>query len=449
MKKSMLISAACAMLFMFPPFGGIKGGCQNIGISTDGSTPETGVLLDVKGINSKTVTATQNIFQIKSFDASTEALKLRLGLATNATYSLSYGIIDVPEYVGNAVSAYRHLVLQPSGGNVGIGTTSPAALFHVAADKNTTYDSSFVVTSAGRVGIGTSSPGNNLTVYANDANVGIGITNTSSSVLRYPYLTITNYNGGLGSHPYFGFQNAEGSSAAPTAVTTTSTTLLGTLIFSGYNGSSFIQSARIEASLDSNFTATRAPSHIRFSTGGTISGSSAYSEKMRIDKNGNVGIGCTGPQYKLHVIGDIASSATIRGVNAYVQGAITACSDIRYKKDITPLPNALNNVMKLQGVNYFWKTKEFPDKKFTEAKQLGFIAQEIEKIYPEVVMTDKDGYKSVDYSRLTPVLVEAMKEQQKIIDSQQSAIGSLQTENKNLKAEVEKIKEYLQLSGKK
>ena len=125
MKKSMLISAACAMLFMFPPFGGIKGGCQNIGISTDGSTPETGVLLDVKGINSKTVTATQNIFQIKSFDASTEALKLRLGLATNATYSLSYGIIDVPEYVGNAVSAYRHLVLQPSGGNVGIGTTTP------------------------------------------------------------------------------------------------------------------------------------------------------------------------------------------------------------------------------------------------------------------------------------------------------------------------------------
>ena len=70
----------------------------------------------------------------------------------------------------------------------------------------------------------------------------------------------------------------------------------------------------------------------------------------------------------------------------------------------------------LHGVNDKWKTQEYPEKHFTNGKQIGFIAQDLEKIYPELVSTDKEGYKSVDYSRLTPVLVEAVKEQQKIID---------------------------------
>ena len=132
--------------------------------------------------------------------------------------------------------------------------------------------------------------------------------------------------------------------------------------------------------------------------------------------NGNMGFGCLSPQYKLHVIGDIASSATIRSTNAVITGAITACSDARYKKNIEPLKNALTNLMKLRGVNYYWKTKEFPDKYFNSKKQIGVVAQELEKVYPELVMTDKDGSKSVDYSKITPVLIEAIKEQQQQID---------------------------------
>ncbi|PIY07278.1 MAG: hypothetical protein COZ21_01085, partial [Bacteroidetes bacterium CG_4_10_14_3_um_filter_31_20] len=101
-----------------------------------------------------------------------------------------------------------------------------------------------------------------------------------------------------------------------------------------------------------------------------------------------VGIGTTSPTQKLYVAGNICATGSIGG-----------CSDIRYKKDITPITNALSNVMQLRGVNYFLKTKEFPEKQFTNTRQIGIIAQEIEKIYPEVVLTDKDGYKSVDYSR--------------------------------------------------
>jgi trimeric autotransporter adhesin len=142
---------------------------------------------------------------------------------------------------------------------------------------------------------------------------------------------------------------------------------------------------------------------------------------------GNVGIGgCTAPQYKLHVIGDIASSGTVRTTNALVTGAITACSDIRYKKNVAPLQNALQNVLKIQGVTYNWKTKEFPDKNFNDQRQIGVIAQELEKIYPELVMTDKDGYKSVDYSKITPVLIEAIKDQQKEINTLTERLNKLE-----------------------
>ncbi len=139
-------------------------------------------------------------------------------------------------------------------------------------------------------------------------------------------------------------------------------------------------------------------------------------DRLTIDASGKVGIGCSTPQYTLHVIGDIASSATVRTTNAVVTGAITACSDVRYKTNIIPLSNSLTNVLKLQGVSYNWKVKEFPAKNFSQAPQVGFIAQDIEKIYPQLVFTDVDGYKSVDYSKLTPMLVEAIKEQQRTIE---------------------------------
>lgn len=94
-----------------------------------------------------------------------------------------------------------------------------------------------------------------------------------------------------------------------------------------------------------------------------------------------------------------------------VTGSNLACpSDIRYKKNIRPLVNSLQNIQRMQGVRYDWKREEFPEKNFSRKSQIGFIAQEIEKIFPEMVITDNKGYKSLDYARLTPVLVEALKE---------------------------------------
>ncbi|MGB3946967.1 MAG: tail fiber domain-containing protein, partial [Bacteroidia bacterium] len=149
--------------------------------------------------------------------------------------------------------------------------------------------------------------------------------------------------------------------------------------------------------------------------------------KFSFLNNGNLGIGTTAPSEKLEVCGNVKVIGTINAsstINA--SQSISCSSDVRFKKNITPMSNALNNVMKLQGVNYYWKTVEFPEKQFVNTQQIGFIAQDLEKIYPEMVITDKEGYKSVDYSRLTPVLVEAIKEQQKQIKALKDRLDVLE-----------------------
>lgn len=115
------------------------------------------------------------------------------------------------------------------------------------------------------------------------------------------------------------------------------------------------------------------------------------------------------------------------------------CSDIRYKKNISPLSNSLSNVLSLHGIYYVWDKEKFAGKSFNDKRQIGLSAQELEKSYPEMVHTDKDGFKTVDYSRLTPVLVEAMKEQHEIISHQQEQIDFLMKEVLELKERTNSV----------
>ena len=134
-----------------------------------------------------------------------------------------------------------------------------------------------------------------------------------------------------------------------------------------------------------------------------------------------VGINRRPTTYALEVNGTIWANGA-----AIVNGS-TTWSDARYKTGVNTLENSLENILKLRGVSYDWRYKDFPDKNFPEGLQIGVIAQEIEKVYPQLVFTDKDGYKSVDYSKLTPILLEAMKQQQEMIDA-------LKAENREMKS---------------
>ncbi|MBI4803173.1 MAG: tail fiber domain-containing protein [Elusimicrobia bacterium] len=133
---------------------------------------------------------------------------------------------------------------------------------------------------------------------------------------------------------------------------------------------------------------------------------------------GNVGIGTTNPEYTL----------TVNGTAWVTSGAWTG-SDRRWKKDITPLNGSLSKIMKLQGANYNWKTNEYPELKFSTAPQIGLIAQDAEKVIPEVVTTDNNGYKGISYEKLVPVLIEAAKEQQKEIEELKLKIVKLEKKN--------------------
>lgn len=80
----------------------------------------------------------------------------------------------------------------------------------------------------------------------------------------------------------------------------------------------------------------------------------------------------------------------------------------------------------LSGIEYYLRSSEFPGMNFNTDKQVGLIAQEVEEVLPEAVHTNKEtGYKSVDYARVVPLLIEGMKEQQKQIEELQKMVASL------------------------
>jgi hypothetical protein len=138
-----------------------------------------------------------------------------------------------------------------------------------------------------------------------------------------------------------------------------------------------------------------------------IFNSIAETNGITIMENGNIGMGSLTPSVRLQVAGDI------------IANSIAGSSDARFKTNITPIENPLQKVLQLRGVNFDWKTTEFPARSFSENRSVGFIAQEVEKVLPEVVQTEKnaEGYKSVQYDKVVALLVEAIKDQQKQIDS--------------------------------
>jgi hypothetical protein len=124
--------------------------------------------------------------------------------------------------------------------------------------------------------------------------------------------------------------------------------------------------------------------------------------------------------------------ASIRGSDgrAHFPGGIlsqslSGSSDIRFKKNVTTLPNVLERLKKVRGVSYNWKTAEFAARGFSDKTQIGVIAQELEKAFPELVEIQADGYRTVNYLHLAPVLLQAINEQQ-------AQIERLQAQNQKL-----------------
>lgn len=135
---------------------------------------------------------------------------------------------------------------------------------------------------------------------------------------------------------------------------------------------------------------------------------------VNLEVIGSVGIGVRNPGYKLQV--GNAGDGTEARANAW-----KTFSDARLKTNLSKLTDPLDMISQINGYYFNWNTGT--DKK----RQVGIIAQEVEKVLPEVVSEDKEGIKSVDYGKLAPLLIESIKQ--------------LKLENEELKARISALEQ--------
>lgn len=130
----------------------------------------------------------------------------------------------------------------------------------------------------------------------------------------------------------------------------------------------------------------------------------------------------------------------------WISGIWTS-SDQRFKQDVKKIENVTEKLKKLNGYTYNLKTEEFKERNFDKNKQIGVLAQELKDVFPELVKEDNKGYLAVNYQGLIPVLIEAIKEQQIQIESQNEINKSQQQQIDELRTIVKSIANNTSLSS--
>ena len=146
---------------------------------------------------------------------------------------------------------------------------------------------------------------------------------------------------------------------------------------------------------------------------------------------GNVGIQTTSPTEKLHVVGNLRVQGTTDCTLGNGAGGTNCSSDIRLKQEVREIPDALDRLLSLRGVEFVWNSKSLTPGRY----DIGVIAQDVEKAFPTAVIEDPaTGYKKVDYSVLVAPTIQALKELQKSKAAADREIANLKEENAAIKA---------------
>ena len=151
------------------------------------------------------------------------------------------------------------------------------------------------------------------------------------------------------------------------------------------------------------------------------------SDQFFINSSGNTGVGTTSPDYRLHVAtssdGAVAGFTDSNGTCTVdpTSTSLSCSSDRRLKDDISKLSSStiLNNIQKLSAVTYRWDSQE-------EGKQYGFIAQDVEDVYPQFVSESANGYKKISYSSFIPVAIEGIKQLDLRLDEVETGTTSVE-----------------------
>jgi trimeric autotransporter adhesin len=123
---------------------------------------------------------------------------------------------------------------------------------------------------------------------------------------------------------------------------------------------------------------------------------------------------------------DMTASNHIQTKDMTVTGEFSSPSDMRLKANIIKISAGLDIVQKLSAYYYDWNAEAKGKFGFSEKKQIGLMAQDVEKVLPELVSENFNGFKTVDYTKIVPVLVNAINEQQNTIENLKSAISAME-----------------------
>jgi len=336
--------------------------------------------------------------------ASTLDINKSIDIAGNITLTGNVDGVDVSVFNSNINTTTASLNTSVSNLNSftsSINTTIKSKLdadgvISSSTQLTTTFDSRYLNTG----GDGVVSGSAQIDVASTTGDIVLG-TRTSgnyvASLVAGTNITLSN-NTGEGATPTIGLTNNTISGislGSNLAALTISTGLSGT----SYNGSGAVTIAN--TGVTSNVAGTGVT--VSGATGAvTISIGQAVATTSNV-QFGSIGVG-------------MAASGTSGRIDAANDVVAFSTSDIRFKENITPIPNAIEKIRKISGNTYDWKA-DLKDVHGYEGNDVGVIAQEIEEVLPQLVQNRDNGYKAVKYDKLVALLIEGIKEQQQHIDN--------------------------------
>lgn len=369
---------------------------------------------------------------------------IRLGTASTNSWLITgnTGIVDGTNYIGTAASTNVDVAFRRNNVAAGkIGTTNTSFGLLAASNNGSTNNTAFGVNaltnstnaaSSNNVAIGWSAM-DNLGANNTAQCVAIGANAFGSATTNSNSVAI-GYNAAQGTTT--GIDNtAIGAFALNNNSVGQQSTAVGRNALLGSTGSFNIgigYSAGTNIGAGTNNTCVGYQSDASSGiTNGTAIGNGAVCTVSNTMKFGNASVT---NNYFSNIVNAVTFSAS---------------SDLRYKKDISPISSSLETLKKLQPVNYYFKTaQELTAEKIksiafsgdkTYERQVGFIAQEVEKLLPEVVHTDIEGYKSIDYAKFSPFIIKAIQEQQQLIEQLMKTNQELLKANQEMLRRLEAV----------
>lgn len=300
------------------------------------------------------------------------------------------------------------------------GTQSNSGQLAFYTNNAGTYAERIRITSAGDVGINTATPSAKLHV--------VGTTRINNPSVSGQYMElytsggISYYHSQNNSAFYTAFQhifNTDGTSATERMrITSSGEILVGTTSTAAGYQFHLVRSGSSAFIGISNQGAGSGDRQLRIGFGGTSSYASIQGTRNGVADDVNLAINPDGAANVL--IGTTTNNGEKLYVNGSIRatGSITANSDVRLKKNIERIENALEKVEQISGYTY--------NTIYDEDRHAGVIAQEIDKVLPEIVNKGNDGLMGVEYGNISALLIEAIKDLKTQNDSLQARLSALE-----------------------